>query len=651
MYEAALGLRHSPFSTPEGGSSVYWSKSHALAFDRLGFAARSRAPLTIFVGEPGTGRSTLIRELVRRERAERAIGLVADPAALSKDPCAAVLTALDAGEAGDTRDRNCAALADYLTSAASKGPAPLLIVDDADRLSDETLSTLYYFSVGEQGDGALLKLVLAGLPDLFERAYRGAPDIVGPSFELEPMSAKDTAAYVRHAVTAAGARGDLFDAGALEEVFTRTGGVPLKINAVCEGCLSQATHKGVSRIDRHTVRAAIAAFGLDGLISIVMRRALAESQTGSGIGEAESRPMPRSVRSAGASAPPPPPATMLAAALDSASRTEPLLIRPGGVHGRVAPRAAAAVPASRRPHTGAAQPEPAPPIVLSDAQRVADPPPTAAPAPTPRRRPAARRLVLAVTALTAMAGGAFYLADPGTPLAARIAVLKAETDAFLQDTLSRIVAGVPPTAPNRPAAAAPTPDLELLTRVGRIRTAVAAIPATAADRFRAAIEIGGDDPELAVVHFALAALHGHDRAAYYLGQIYETGEGVATNRGLARGWYGEAGTAIAGAVRGLAELAPSEPESTPGPPVPLYAGRMPDGSVELVWTGGDGAAPSHYRVELGTEPGSVSLTAGPLVISAIRVSAPGAARAWRVVAAGGPGSDEVASPWLPIDGG
>jgi hypothetical protein len=208
-------------------------------------------------------------------------------------------------------------------------------------------------------------------------------------------------------------------------------------------------------------------------------------------------------------------------------------------------------------------------------------------------------------------------------------------------------AQAPVPAPEETAAQPDTADAATRARIDRLRTAMADYPAAAEDRFRFAIDRAGTDPLAAVAGYAGAALLDHRRAAYYLGQIYETGDGVAVDRALAREWYSLAATEIAGAAALLEALAAPQVEGAPGAPLPLFAGPAGPGQVALIWTSAEGPDPAAYRIDLASEAGEILATSAVQRLSALRMDLPEAARLWRVVALGD-GDAAVASPWVPI---
>jgi hypothetical protein len=140
------------------------------------------------------------------------------------------------------------------------------------------------------------------------------------------------------------------------------------------------------------------------------------------------------------------------------------------------------------------------------------------------------------------------------------------------------------------------------------------------------------DPMAAAIAFARAGLRGQPLAAYYLGQLFETGNGVARDRALARAWYLEAQEDVRSARRRLEDLAPPEQGIGLAPPLPLLGGPVTGSGSEFVWTSGDGADPSLYLVEIAEASDKPPIRLGSTTLSALRHVDIGEARIWRVVA-------------------
>lgn len=261
MNKSFFGLRQAPVAGREQAAGIYWSQAHALAFDRLGFAVTSRAPLTVFTGADGSGRTTLLRELVARKRSERRIAMLDLSALLAQDPVAAALRAFGQSPPDGAPQDIETAYERFLDASLSEGAPPVLVIDDADQLTETTLPLLSRLATFGATDPVRHKLIVAGSLELFKWLYDRLPEVVGPTFELTEMSQNDTTGYIRHFLAAHRLSADIFDGDALADIHRCGGGLPRRINAICDWCLNRAAETDTGRIDRAAVRRAVIMLG------------------------------------------------------------------------------------------------------------------------------------------------------------------------------------------------------------------------------------------------------------------------------------------------------------------------------------------------------------------------------------------------------
>ncbi|MDQ1900390.1 AAA family ATPase [Paracoccus sp. WLY502] len=161
------------------------------------------------------------------------------------------------------------------------------------------------------------------------------------------------------------------------------------------------------------------------------------------------------------------------------------------------------------------------------------------------------------------------------------------------------------------------------------------------------LALGDTDPERAAQLYARAALWGNGRAAYYLGQLYETGVGVDSDPARARAWY-EAATGIDAAADRLAQmgvpLSQAEPASAP---VPVLQRLIATGKTELHWQGP--AKAGQFRVEYIPAGSNGQVQHLDTALSAVLIPQPVAA--WRVMAVYKNGTTSPASAWSQLDPG
>ena len=144
----------------------------------------------------------------------------------------------------------------YLLSAHAQGRRVVLIVDEAQNLQPEVLEQVRLLTNLETESQKLLQIILIGQPELRELLARNdlrqLAQRVTARYHLAPLTAEETAAYVRHRLRIAGATSEIFGDRALREVYRLSGGVPRVINVICDRALLGAyTH------DQHEVTAAL----------------------------------------------------------------------------------------------------------------------------------------------------------------------------------------------------------------------------------------------------------------------------------------------------------------------------------------------------------------------------------------------------------
>jgi general secretion pathway protein A len=134
----------------------------------------------------------------------------------------------------------------------------VLIVDEAQNLSTETLEQVRLLTNLETATTKLLQIILIGQPEL--RALLDQPDLrqlaqrITGRYHLNPLSAEETAGYVKHRMRVAGATAEVFTPSALREIHRLSGGIPRVINVICDrallGAFTQEDHRAGAALIR-----------------------------------------------------------------------------------------------------------------------------------------------------------------------------------------------------------------------------------------------------------------------------------------------------------------------------------------------------------------------------------------------------------------
>ncbi|MCV6598086.1 MAG: AAA family ATPase [Mangrovicoccus sp.] len=239
IYNAHFGFRERPFSLVPDPEFLYWSESHRMAFTMLEYGVVTRAPITLITGEVGAGKTTLLQYLLRSITDDVVIGLISNAQGGRGELLQWVLHALGVEFSEDASYVNMfQKLQDYLLEVYASGRRVILIFDEAQNLTVETLEELRMLTNINSNKDELLQLVLVGQPEL--RNLISTPQLrqfvqrVGASFHISAMSDENVVEYVRHRLMVAGGQGTEITEGAARLVHSQTGGIPRLVNQLCD---------------------------------------------------------------------------------------------------------------------------------------------------------------------------------------------------------------------------------------------------------------------------------------------------------------------------------------------------------------------------------------------------------------------------------
>ncbi|ODU09475.1 MAG: hypothetical protein ABS84_08680 [Rubrivivax sp. SCN 71-131] len=268
MYAAFFGLQQEAFSIAPDPRFLHLSEGHREALAHLLYGLQGGGGFVLLTGGVGTGKTTVCRCFLEQVPAGCRVAYVYNPMLTPLELLQTVCEEFGievggaAGAPPPTSTKACIdALNRFLLDAHGRAEQCLLVVDEAQGLAPELLELLRLLTNLETAERKLLQIVLIGQPEL--RALLGRPDLeqlaqrIVARVHLEPLCAAQTADYVRHRLAVAGLQGPLpFDDRALQAIHRRSGGVPRRINLLCQRALLGAYGRGLHRVEATTVRQA-----------------------------------------------------------------------------------------------------------------------------------------------------------------------------------------------------------------------------------------------------------------------------------------------------------------------------------------------------------------------------------------------------------
>lgn len=265
MYLEFYGLREPPFSITPDPRYVFLSERHrdALAHLLYGIGKGGSGGFVQLTGEVGTGKTTLCRLLLEQLPENTRVALVLNPklspVELIETVCEELKRDIE-GKRGSLK-----ALTDtlnaYLLDAYAQGLRVVLIIDEAQNLSPESLEQVRLLTNLETPTQKLLQIILLGQPELREMLAR--PELrqltqrITARYHLTPLDRDETEAYLRHRMAVAGCARMPFSRLGLRALYQRSGGIPRLINIIADRALMAGYAREQSTIgERLVARAA-----------------------------------------------------------------------------------------------------------------------------------------------------------------------------------------------------------------------------------------------------------------------------------------------------------------------------------------------------------------------------------------------------------
>jgi type II secretory pathway predicted ATPase ExeA len=244
MYERHFGFKSRPFSLTPDPAFLFPSPQHAMAMTMLEYSLESQAPFTLLTGDIGSGKTTLVRRLLRQLGDQVTVGLISNTHAQFKSIHSWALSALGIAAADNSEIALYEALVDSFVREYREGKRTLLIFDEAQNLSIERLEELRLLSNVNSESDTVLQILLVGQPELRDKLSR--PELqqfaqrISVDFHLTPLGRAETHAYIRHRLQVAEGDPDLFQPAAIESMFSQTHGVPRLLNRLADFALVYA---------------------------------------------------------------------------------------------------------------------------------------------------------------------------------------------------------------------------------------------------------------------------------------------------------------------------------------------------------------------------------------------------------------------------
>ena len=256
MYEAYWKLREKPFENTPDPRFIYYSRKHEEALSRMLYAIRERKSAAMLTGECGSGKTLLSRILLEEPSSAQyqsvlifnprvpAFEFIKEIASQLKGDMASLLSMTDVFHYFN----------EVLYRNENDNKRTVIVVDEAQALLEDSFEELRLLLNFQLNDKFLLTIILLGQAELRAR-IKNLPQFkerIAVRYNLTALSQEDSRKYIQHRLKVAGSE-DIFQDDTFSEIYRFSGGIPGRINNICDMALLVGYGEGVDRIGKETI--------------------------------------------------------------------------------------------------------------------------------------------------------------------------------------------------------------------------------------------------------------------------------------------------------------------------------------------------------------------------------------------------------------
>jgi general secretion pathway protein A len=269
MYKTFFGLQQNPFNINTDPRFLFPTKATREALDRLTYGIEARKGFLLLTGEVGTGKTTLLNTLLESLHHQNvATAFVFNPRLSASQLFEYMIADFGIPCKSRLRSHLLFRLNQWLLDRYQAGEHTVLVVDEAQMLSYQTLEEIRLLTNLETSTEKLLQIVLAGQPEfeekLNQRELRQLRQRIALRAKTMPLTREETCGYIVERLQVAGGHGDMiFDPTAMEAVFQHARGIPRVTNLLCDQALMRAFVEQRKPVSAEIIEAVARDFSLD----------------------------------------------------------------------------------------------------------------------------------------------------------------------------------------------------------------------------------------------------------------------------------------------------------------------------------------------------------------------------------------------------
>ena len=261
MYDSFYGLNEKPFHIVPNPNYLYMSPKHQNALTHLEYGLMERVGFILLTGEIGTGKTTLIRYLLNQIESDMEVAVIFNTNVSSDQLLSLILNEFELNAEVDDKIKTLDTFYQFLIEKYAEDKRVLLIIDEAQNLSHESLEEVRMLSNLQSDEQMLLQIMLVGQSELKEKLRNPAlaqfTQRIAVNYHLTALPEEDTGRYIAYRLEKAGGRPDIFTTDAVGLIHQASGGITRSINLLCDTALTYGYADELETIDAPVIEQVI----------------------------------------------------------------------------------------------------------------------------------------------------------------------------------------------------------------------------------------------------------------------------------------------------------------------------------------------------------------------------------------------------------
>lgn len=257
MYEKFYNLNQNPFQISTDPKFLWLGKKHKEALATLQYGVLDNKSFLLLTGDIGTGKTTLINALLQLHGKDTLVATIKDPNLPPLDLFNYLAYSFGIPDRFTSKGEFLIAFDQFLKEKYYHGKKVLLVIDEAQRLQQDTLEEIRCLSNIEIDGNKLIRIYFIGQNEFNEILAREENKAIRQritvNYNIQPLEADEISKYIEYRLTVAGGHKKIFDKGALKEISNCTTGYPRLINILCDRCLLTGFVQGLNTITKKIV--------------------------------------------------------------------------------------------------------------------------------------------------------------------------------------------------------------------------------------------------------------------------------------------------------------------------------------------------------------------------------------------------------------